>query len=216
MSYVEEEMIAKHDDRGAAKAAVGVSLGSDAWRRLRRDPIAMLSLATLVTISVLAFLTPLLPLQPPDQDMTRLQYQPPRISPLFEQIVQHRLGSHSSARPKTCGKCGRSSRQQQRELASLRGVSSTDSNSLADAEKLIERKQNELDDIVQRPYREVGFPTSTPSAAGWFGCGTICSASGRWARSLAATNLAATCCRACSGERGFRSSSASWPRSCRS
>ena len=83
MSYVDEEMMAKGDDRGV-RSGVGVSLGSDAWRRLRRDRIAMLSLATLVSISVLAFFTPMLPLQPPDRDVTRLQYQPPQVSPLFE------------------------------------------------------------------------------------------------------------------------------------
>ena len=68
MSDVDEEMMVKLDDRGDANTEAGVSLGSDAWRRLRRNPMAMLSLAMLVTIGVLAFLTPMLPLQPPDQD----------------------------------------------------------------------------------------------------------------------------------------------------
>ena len=40
----------------------GVSLGQDAWRRLRRNRMAMVSLVTLITIGLLAFFTPLLPL----------------------------------------------------------------------------------------------------------------------------------------------------------
>jgi oligopeptide transport system permease protein len=63
----------------------GVSLGQDAWRRLRKSRIAMLCLATLVAIALAAFFTPLLPLQPPDHIATKLQYAPPRLSPLWEE-----------------------------------------------------------------------------------------------------------------------------------
>jgi oligopeptide transport system permease protein len=62
----------------------GVSLGRDAWRRLRKSRIAMLCLGTLAVISLLAFLTPLLPLQPPDRIDTPKQYTPPLFSPLWE------------------------------------------------------------------------------------------------------------------------------------
>jgi len=61
----------------------GVSLGQDAWRRLRRNRMAMASLVTLITIGLLAFLTPLLPLAPPDKHHTELQYEPPKLRPLF-------------------------------------------------------------------------------------------------------------------------------------
>ena len=61
----------------------GVSLGQDAWRRLRRNRMAMASLGTLIAIGLLAFFTPLLPLQPPDKHHTNLQYEPPQLSPLF-------------------------------------------------------------------------------------------------------------------------------------
>jgi oligopeptide transport system permease protein len=84
LSYVDSEMMLKHDDRGTAAAEASVSLGSDAWRLLRRDKVAMLSLAILITIGLLAFFTPLLPLQPPDRDQTKLQYAPPSLSPIFE------------------------------------------------------------------------------------------------------------------------------------
>jgi len=66
------------------KMSRGVSLNQDAWRKLRRNRVAMFSLGTLALVVLLAFLTPLLPLQPPDQDATRLQYAPPQISPLWE------------------------------------------------------------------------------------------------------------------------------------
>src|SRR3954462_8112556 len=64
-------------------SAKGTSLGYDAWRRLRRRRMAMLSLGTLITIALLAFFTPLLPLSAPDKHHTELQYEPPKLSPLF-------------------------------------------------------------------------------------------------------------------------------------
>src|SRR6476620_2744488 len=64
-------------------SAKGTSLGYDAWRRLRRNRMAMFSLTTLITIALLAFLTPLLPLAAPDKHHTDLQYEPPKLTPLF-------------------------------------------------------------------------------------------------------------------------------------
>jgi oligopeptide transport system permease protein len=61
----------------------GVSLGQDAWRRLRKSRVAMFCLGTLLAIAALAVLTPLLPLQPPDQVATEDQYAPPQLSPLW-------------------------------------------------------------------------------------------------------------------------------------
>src|SRR6478609_2209804 len=61
----------------------GVSLGRDAWRRLRRNRMSMFSLGTLITIAFLALITPLLPLAAPDKHHTDLQYEPPRLTPLF-------------------------------------------------------------------------------------------------------------------------------------
>jgi oligopeptide transport system permease protein len=76
-----------------AKAIRGVSLGKDAWRRLRKNWVAMLSLAFLATLTLLAVFTPLLPLQSPmkqwlKEGATR-QYEPPSTTPIklgmFEQ-----------------------------------------------------------------------------------------------------------------------------------
>lgn len=48
-----------------ARKLRGVSLGRDAWRQLRKNRVAMMSLYFLVVLSILAIFTPMLPLQPP-------------------------------------------------------------------------------------------------------------------------------------------------------
>ena len=61
-----------------ARSLRGVSLWQDAWRRLRRNWVAMASLVLLVLISVLALLTPLIPLQSPlDKDLRNRLLLPP-------------------------------------------------------------------------------------------------------------------------------------------
>ncbi len=71
-----------------ARAIKGVSLGQDAWRRLRRNRAAMLSLWFLVVLGLLAVLTPLLPLQPPRQVDTSRQFAAPVGWPLMQQTLQ--------------------------------------------------------------------------------------------------------------------------------
>jgi oligopeptide transport system permease protein len=65
-----------------ADAIRGVSLGQDAWRRLRRKPTAMLSLSFLMLLSLLALFTPLLPLQSPRiiHPTAERQFQPPELT----------------------------------------------------------------------------------------------------------------------------------------
>jgi len=75
----------------------GVSLGKDAWRRLRKSRVAMLCLGLLIMIFTLAFFTPLLPLQPPDAINTRLQYAPPQLTPLWEKTFQLDLADTDAA-----------------------------------------------------------------------------------------------------------------------
>jgi oligopeptide transport system permease protein len=75
----------------------GVSLGQDAWRRLKKSRIAMFCLATIVAIGLLAFFTPLLPLQPPDRKMTQLQYASPQWSAIWRHFDEDaaRLSEYS-------------------------------------------------------------------------------------------------------------------------
>src|SRR5262245_59993091 len=53
----------------------------------------MVCLGRLVTIAVLAFITPVLPLQPPDRINTALQYSSPSLSPLWEHTFKLDLQS---------------------------------------------------------------------------------------------------------------------------
>jgi oligopeptide transport system permease protein len=59
----------------------GISLWKDAWRRLRRNRAAMASLVFLAALGVLAFFTPLLPLQSPQYQFADAEhkYQPPNL-----------------------------------------------------------------------------------------------------------------------------------------
>lgn len=79
------------------KTEEGVSLGKDAWRRLRKSRVAMVCLGLLIAIFALAFFTPLLPLQPPDAINTRLQYAPPQFDPLWEKTFTLDLAAINAA-----------------------------------------------------------------------------------------------------------------------
>lgn len=58
----------------------GVSLWQDAWKRLRRNWLAMSSLVFLLIVAVLAVITPVLPLQSPkDKDLVNRQFLPPNF-----------------------------------------------------------------------------------------------------------------------------------------
>jgi len=71
-----------------ARAIKGVSLGQDAWRRLRRNRVAMVALGFLAVLSLLALLTPALPLQPPRYVNTDRQFAPPRFTVPEETGIQ--------------------------------------------------------------------------------------------------------------------------------
>ncbi len=64
-----------------AESIKGVSLWQDAWRRLRRNRAAMISLGFLVLMSISAVLTPLAPLQSPmASDLKNRQLKPPTLA----------------------------------------------------------------------------------------------------------------------------------------
>jgi len=122
---------------GLTLPAKGISLGQDAWRRLRRNRMAMPSLATLIVIGLSAFFTPILPLAPPDRHQTNLQYEPPVLSPLFAKTFVFNADAAIESRSK---------------IAELR----RDAKPRTAEES--QRSRNELSNILQRPYREAGFP----------------------------------------------------------
>jgi len=75
------------------------SFGAEVWQRLQRDRVARISLWILGTISVLALITPLLPLMPPRLVRTERQFQPPQFWPLFQHGFYDRprwAASHSA------------------------------------------------------------------------------------------------------------------------
>ncbi len=122
----------------AEKSATGVSLGRDAWRRLRRNRMAMVCLGTLIAITALALFTPLLPLAPPDKHHTNLQYEPPKFSPLFERTYDFDW---------------KSVEESQSRIAELE-------QKLASADKREANKITlEMENILLRPYRDAGYPT---------------------------------------------------------
>ena len=63
-----------------SRSIKGVSLGQDAWRRLRKNRVAVGSLWFLALLGLFALLTPLLPLQPPRWIDTSRQFAPPSFS----------------------------------------------------------------------------------------------------------------------------------------
>ncbi|MCI0360261.1 MAG: ABC transporter permease [Planctomycetaceae bacterium] len=77
----------------------GVSLWMDAWRRLRKNWAAMVSLGFLILLGILAFFTPVLPLQSPrfqrlDTPTSKDQFQPPNLRPVtlaltLDEVRQH-------------------------------------------------------------------------------------------------------------------------------
>jgi len=89
--------------------------------------------------------------------MTRLQYQPPHTSPLFEKTFNIDWPAIERT-PEDLRKVQDELATAAARLASLRRTTSPGGSTLADAEHLVERKQNELADVVQHPYRQVGFP----------------------------------------------------------
>jgi oligopeptide transport system permease protein len=66
----------------------GVSPAREAWRRLRRNRIALASLVFLGLLATCALLTPLLPLQSPIQTATDRSFEPPTIWPVFIDIPE--------------------------------------------------------------------------------------------------------------------------------
>jgi oligopeptide transport system permease protein len=136
------------------QAAVGMSLSQDAWRRLRKNHVAMVSLAVLVMICVFAFITPLLPLQAPDQAQTSLQYAEPLLSPFWLHTFE--LDTKAIANtPDIVTKLQSELVELERDFAAARDKSDEDYHATREA---LRRKEAEIQDTIQAPYRKLGFP----------------------------------------------------------
>ena len=140
----------------SATAHEGMSLSQDAWRRLKRSRVAMLSLWTLIAISLLAVLTPLLPLQGPDYARTQLQYAEPVASPFWVhtfdldiEAIRRTDDVVSELYSKLASQNERLARATDAELSQL-------------TEEDIRRTEAEIQDAVQLPYRQLGFAELGP------------------------------------------------------
>jgi oligopeptide transport system permease protein len=145
----------------AAEPSKGVSLGKDAWRRLRRNRMAMFSLITLITIGVLAFLTPMLPLAAPDKHHTELQYERPKLTPLFVDTfsLDWKAIEETPARLPAVYDDLKAARQ---NYAEIRRAAPAESAAVKKAENEVHRMENEVNSVLYRPYREAGFPDIGP------------------------------------------------------
>ncbi len=131
-----------------------MSLTQDAWRRLRRNRVAMVSLITLATISALAFLTPMLPLQAPDFTDTSLQYAEPVASPLWLKTFDLDLEAIERT-PREVAELEAQLPALERKLATAQPTS-------REAKNLVRQKYAAIQDTIQLPYRKRGF-----SHLGW-------------------------------------------------
>jgi oligopeptide transport system permease protein len=145
-------------DQVAAPAEMGVSLGRDAWRRLRRNRMAMFSLATLITIAMLAFLTPLLPLAAPDKHHTDLQYEPPRLTPLFVKTFALDWKAIDETPAKLAAVYKDLAAATEKYRTARLTDSTGDSANVKKAENEVHRMENEVNSVLFKPYREAGFP----------------------------------------------------------
>jgi len=140
----------------------GVSLGRDAWLRLRRNRMAMMSLGTLITIALLAFITPLLPLAAPDKHHTDLQYEPPRLRPLFVDTFSLDWKAIEETPTKLAAVYEDLYVAKQRYPEAKAADSEPDSKAVKKAENEVHRMENEVNSVLYRAYREAGFPDIGP------------------------------------------------------
>ena len=172
----------------------GVSLWKDAWRRLRKNWAAMISLWFLVALVVVAFLTPFLPLQSPQFQLADKEhkYQPPNLErinlnfQLEDAKSLEREAAELSARLRDLPKDA-----PEKERAALR----------------LDLEAKRRDHPFNRLWNEPGALTSALIRA-------RVALFGRWCIHPFADgmNWAETCWPAYFGGRGSRSSSARWRR----
>lgn len=132
----------------------GVSLGQDAWMRLKRDMMSMISLGVLIAVALLAFLTPFLPMQPPDQINTKLKFEPPQWNGFFESTFSLNAEAIEESYEKL------PAADERLEQAEQHFEHAPPEEAIAYRE--LRNAQNYREDIIQRPYRDAGFPSLGP------------------------------------------------------
>ena len=140
----------------------GVSLTQDAWRRFRKRRSAMTALAILIGIGGLALFTPILPLQPPDRDLTKLKFAPPSVSPRFEKTFNFNPETIAAANEKL----PQARQNLQEARAAFREVQQAEPSEeeLESARRAASQARRAVDALIQQAYAEVGFPTLGPTS----------------------------------------------------
>lgn len=142
----------------------GVSLTQDAWRRLKKSWPAMGALWTLIAVVVLAFLTPALPLQPPDRDVTKLMFAEPSLSPVWEKTFDFKADDLEglSADIASARKEFYESRDAFRRIS--RPGMKVAPEAVEESARAVRLARAKIDSLVQRPYADAGFPKLGPLA----------------------------------------------------
>lgn len=134
----------------------GVSLTQDALRKLRQNRVAMFSFWTIVVVALLAFLTPVLPLQPPDQDNTPLKLTEPTYKPVWIPNFKY----SPERRTELLAKLPAAYEKLAAARQSLAETKQNDPNEgeLKEANRQVRQAKALIEDRIQRPYTDAGFP----------------------------------------------------------
>ena len=109
----------------------------------------MWSLWSLLAITLLAVVTPILPLQPPDQTRTADKYAPPALNPLWLHDFQFSQESLDSSRS--------SARQIERDIAAISMDASPEV-----LKQELRAQRDRLRHTIQRPYTDAGYAELGP------------------------------------------------------
>jgi oligopeptide transport system permease protein len=115
----------------------------------------MLALVTLTLIVVAAWVTPLLPLQPPDADRTELKYAAPTATPIW--LNDFRLDEKLIAQ--TSAEVARLQADIPSLKAAYRSAGPSEAGAAFDA---LNRRYAEINDVIQSPYTRAGFSELGP------------------------------------------------------
>ncbi|TWT85258.1 Oligopeptide transport system permease protein OppC [Posidoniimonas polymericola] len=151
----------------------GLSLTQEAIRQLRKNRVAMASFWTLVAVGLLSFFSPLFPMQPPDKVFTDQKFSEPSwllqepakgTAEQEEEPIDRSLFIKTfSLDAERIADQGERVEAAEADLAEARRAYRESRGEERDeAIRQLRRQKNRVEDIVQRPYRDAGFPVLGP------------------------------------------------------
>ncbi|QDU91202.1 Dipeptide transport system permease protein DppC [Pirellulimonas nuda] len=142
--------------------AAGVSLTTDALRKLRKNRAAMASVAVLVSVVLLAFLTPLLPLTPPDRLNTDLKFAEPTLEDAWRPTFNYKPDAMAQSY-ELAAKARAREVEKRAAYRELKGSAASEEEAAA-LMRAYQQASNAAEDRIQRPYSDLGFPKLDPLA----------------------------------------------------